>query len=115
LYALHPEGFSHVNLLASTTDSATDPAAAAAALMAGGAGLTFLLIGLVSIIFSIILYWRVAVKAGYNGALSLLLFVPLVNLIVIVMFAFSTWPIERELQTYRTQGGPPGGYGVVPR
>jgi len=104
-----------VNLLAqTTTNSTTDPAAAAGALLAGGMGLTFVVIALVSIIFSIILYWRVAVKAGYNGLLSLLLFVPLVNFVVIVMFAFSTWPIERELQAYRS-GGTPGGYGVVPR
>jgi len=105
-----------VNLLASTTDSATDPAAAAAAMMAGGVGLTFALVGLVFLVFSIILYWRVAVKAGYSGILSLLLFVPLVNLIVVVLFAFSTWPIERELQAYRGgSGARPGGYPVVPQ
>jgi hypothetical protein len=40
--------------------------------------------------------WRIAAKAGYPGALSLLLFVPLVNVIAIWAFAFSNWPVERS-------------------
>lgn len=40
--------------------------------------------------------WRIVAKAGYPGALSLLLFVPLVNVIAIWVFAFSKWPIERS-------------------
>jgi hypothetical protein len=40
--------------------------------------------------------WRIATKAGYPGALSLLLFVPLVNIIAIWVFAFSKWPVERS-------------------
>jgi len=55
----------------------------------------------VAIIFGIIIYWRIATKAGYAGALSLLMFVPLVNLVIIILFAFTDWPIERELRALR--------------
>jgi hypothetical protein len=39
--------------------------------------------------------WRIASKAGYPGALSLLLVIPIVNIILIWLFAFSRWPVER--------------------
>ena len=41
--------------------------------------------------------WRIVAKAGYPGALALLLFVPVVNLIAVYTFAFAEWPIERRL------------------
>ena len=40
--------------------------------------------------------WRIAKKAGYSGALSLLLLIPLVNIVVIWIFAFAKWPVERN-------------------
>jgi hypothetical protein len=39
--------------------------------------------------------WRITKKAGFPGALSLLLLVPLVNVIAIWVFAFVKWPHER--------------------
>ena len=65
-----------------------------------------MLITAVILIFSVLIYWRIATKAGYSGALSLLLFVPLVNLVVILIFAFSEWPIEKKLKALG--GGAPG-------
>lgn len=38
--------------------------------------------------------WRIAKKAGFSGALSLLLLIPLVNIVVLWVFAFVRWPIE---------------------
>ena len=40
--------------------------------------------------------WRIISKAGYSGALSLLALIPLVNIILLWVFAFSTWPIEKS-------------------
>lgn len=40
--------------------------------------------------------WRIVKKAGYPGALSLLGFIPLVNLIFLWVFAFAKWPNERS-------------------
>lgn len=40
--------------------------------------------------------WRIVSKAGYAGAWALLLFVPVVNVIALIAFAFSEWPLERR-------------------
>jgi len=58
-------------------------------------------ISLIVFIFGLIINWRMAAKAGYAGALSLLLLIPLVNIIIIILFAFSEWPIQRELRAAR--------------
>ena len=70
-----------------------------------------LIAGLIGLIFAIIIYWRIFSKAGYSGARSLLMLIPVVNLIIIIMFAFSEWPIQRELNQLRMMsGGRPGGF-----
>ena len=40
--------------------------------------------------------WRIVRKAGYSGAWALLLLVPLVNVILLWVFAFIRWPSERS-------------------
>jgi len=40
--------------------------------------------------------WRIATKAGYSGALSLLTLIPVVNIVIIWVFAFVKWPVERD-------------------
>jgi hypothetical protein len=42
--------------------------------------------------------WRIAVKAGYPGAASLLMYIPLLNIVVLWVFAFMKWPVERNAQ-----------------
>lgn len=39
--------------------------------------------------------WRIARKAGFHGAWSLVLLVPLVNLVSLWVFAFVRWPSEK--------------------
>jgi len=100
-----------------TSHSTVDPSAAFAAM--AGSFLLFGLIALVALAFTIVIQWRIASKAGYPGALSLLMLVPFVNFVILIMFAFSEWPIERAL---RAGAGfapppsyvPPGGGGYVP-
>jgi len=58
------------------------------------------------IALQIFIHWRIAVKAGYEGALSLLLLIPLVNFVILLLFAFSEWPIETRLKSL-TGGTPP--------
>ena len=45
-----------------------------------GIFLTSAIFGLIVIIFAVIIYWRIFSKAGYSGALSLLMFIPIVIL-----------------------------------
>lgn len=61
------------------------------------------IIGLVVTIFFAIVYWKIFAKAGYSGALGLLMFVPIANLIVLCVLAFGEWPIHKELNYLRSQ------------
>ncbi len=40
--------------------------------------------------------WRIVSRAGFPGVLSLLLLIPLVNLVMIWVFAFVRWPSQRN-------------------
>jgi hypothetical protein len=59
------------------------------------------LVGLVGFIFAIIVYWQIFAKAGYSGAMGLLMFVPIVNIVMLCVLAFGEWPIYRELNYLR--------------
>ena len=43
-------------------------------------------------IFMVFLWWRIFSKAGYSGALGLLMLVPFGCLIMLCILAFSQWP-----------------------
>jgi hypothetical protein len=58
---------------------------------------TWHLLGLlVWIVVFIVPAWRIVMKAGFNGALSLLMLIPLVNIIMIWVFAFVRWPVDQR-------------------
>lgn len=81
-----------------------------------GAGLA-LFIGIFSLavfIFVIVVYWKIVSKAGYNGAMSLLLFIPIANIIMIIIFAFSEWPIQKELNQLRAMAARGSGTNFPP-
>ncbi|GAC1503601.1 MAG: hypothetical protein NVS1B14_09060 [Vulcanimicrobiaceae bacterium] len=82
-----------------------DPSAAVAHALAGPMGAFFWIFILIVVVLSLVVYWRIATKAGYAGALSLLMFVPFVNLVMLLIFAFSEWPLEKEIRTLRSSGG----------
>jgi hypothetical protein len=58
---------------------------------------------LVSLVISTVAWWTIFSKAGYSGALSLLFLIPLGSLVMFLVFAFSKWPILRELEMLRQQ------------
>lgn len=60
-----------------------------------------LAISLAVLILSIVIWWRIFAKAGYSGAMGLLMFVPIANVIVLLILAFGRWPIEEELERLR--------------
>ena len=47
------------------------------------------------------IWCRIFGKAGYHGAMGLLMFIPVVNLVMILVLAFKKWPIEDELKSLR--------------
>jgi hypothetical protein len=46
------------------------------------------------------IWWQIFKKAGYSGALGLLMIVPIVNFILLLYLAFSDWPIQRDLEAW---------------
>jgi uncharacterized membrane protein YhaH (DUF805 family) len=42
----------------------------------------------------VIPYWKILSKAGFSGPLSLLVLIPVVNLVVLYYVAFSEWKIK---------------------
>ncbi|HZX23339.1 MAG TPA: hypothetical protein VFF18_07380 [Woeseiaceae bacterium] len=59
--------------------------------MAGGGYLMMLVWAAIVVIP----FWRICQKAGYPGALGLLMVVPLVNIVFLYYLAFATWPAHK--------------------
>jgi len=53
------------------------------------------LVGLVVFMWA---YVRIIQKAGYSGWHVLWMFVPIVNVIMILVFAFAEWPVTRRIK-----------------
>lgn len=66
--------------------------------MQGGAGLAVLqlIFFLIAAAIVIVPFWKIYSKAGFSRWLSLLMIVPLINLIVLYVVAFSSWPGQRQ-------------------
>lgn len=63
--------------------------------------LIFIFIGLAISILTAVIYCKISSKTGYHWAMGLLMFVPLANIILLLILAFSEWPIQRELQAFK--------------
>ena len=66
-------------------------------------GIQELFIVLVIAAFFIFPWWRIFKRSGNSPALSLLMLVPLVNLGLLLWFAFAEWPIEKQLKQLSDQ------------
>ncbi len=57
----------------------------------------FAVFGLAILAFMVYCWWRICAKAGYSGAMSLLLLIPGIGpLILVLILAFGNWPITRD-------------------
>ena len=79
----------------------------------GSAGAGLIIVYLAILIASIVGTVKIVSKAGYSGWFVLLAFVPFVNVVMFFVFAFSDWPVQKELRQYR-QGGYGTGVGGYP-
>ena len=57
-----------------------------------------------------IAYIRIIQKAGYSGWWILIGLVPIVNVVMFLVFAYSRWPLQRENDELRARLGVPPGY-----
>ena len=55
----------------------------------------------VGLILIAVIWWRIFSKAGYPGLFGLMMLLPLVNLVLLLVLAFATWPIHRELAAWK--------------
>ncbi|HEY5177853.1 MAG TPA: hypothetical protein VII95_20050 [Terriglobales bacterium] len=51
----------------------------------------------IGIAFAVIVFGNIFSKAGYSRWYGVAMAIPPLNIVVIIWFAFSTWPIERKL------------------
>lgn len=63
-----------------------------------------LVLGLGVLALVVTIWWSIFSKAGYHGAMGLLMLVPLANIIALLILAFAEWPIHRELRQLRQRG-----------
>jgi hypothetical protein len=47
-------------------------------------------------ILPVIAFWKICEKAGFNGALGLLMLVPIANVILPLYVAFAKWPAFKQ-------------------
>jgi SNF family Na+-dependent transporter len=71
--------------------------------VAGGAAflLMFVIIMAVAVVVMLIPYWKIFQRTGQSPWLSLLMLLPLVNIIMLFILAFGTWPIDQQLDENR--------------
>lgn len=55
------------------------------------------------LVFAVVVWWKIFAKAGYGGALGLLMLIPGVNLVMLCILAFGQWPVLREVEDMRRQ------------
>lgn len=58
-----------------------------------GMGLFFL----VCLTVAVFVWYKIIGRTGYSAWLALLMIVPLANLVLMLVLAFSEWPVQREL------------------
>lgn len=61
-------------------------------------GLLFILWCAVVFFFGF-MWWRIMRKAGYHGAMGILMLIPVVNIAMMAVLAFKDWPRDREIKS----------------
>ncbi|MBO0919682.1 DUF805 domain-containing protein [Cellulomonas sp. zg-ZUI222] len=81
------------------TETATETATEWTDWLAGGVGLAVLI---AVYVVMLVAYVRIIQKAGYSGWWVLVGLVPVLNVVMFLVFAFSRWPVLRENERLRS-------------
>lgn len=65
-------------------------------------------------VVAIVAWVKIISKAGYSGWWVLIAFVPLANVVMFLVFAFSDWPALRQARGYPGMYPPPPGVAPPP-
>jgi hypothetical protein len=60
----------------------------------------YFVFAVVMMVLPTIAFWKICAKAGFSGALGLLILVPVGNLILPLYLAFAKWPALKETVTH---------------
>jgi uncharacterized membrane protein YhaH (DUF805 family) len=61
------------------------------------------LLGLALFVLNIIVFCKIYARAGYPWAMGFLMLIPIVNFIMMLILAFSEWPIQRQVKQLQQQ------------
>ena len=92
----------------------THPIVVASVSAFSGAAAVLVLVYVTIAVLSIIAAVKVVTKAGYSGWWVLIALVPIVGFVMALVFAFSDWPVLREVRALRAQVSSSSGYGWPP-
>ncbi len=67
--------------------------------------------GWIAAIIAVVPFWKICTRLGHSPWLSLLVIVPLANLIFLYWLAFAQWPIQRGGSGFIPPTAGPGGPG----
>jgi hypothetical protein len=79
--------------------------------LSGGALTAVIVISVAVFVIMLIAYTNVISRAGYSRWWILIMLVPLANIVMLLVFCFKEWPVQRELRELRARAGGGGGYG----
>jgi len=68
----------------------------------GGVGIAVaIIIGIAIWLVFVVAYIKIITRAGYSGWWVLIIIVPIANIVMLLIFAYKEWPIQRELRELR--------------
>ena len=56
----------------------------------------FMFFGVIAAVLTVIAFWKICEKAGFPAPLSLLMLVPIANIILPLYIAFAEWPALKD-------------------
>ncbi len=65
--------------------------------------LIMILFALLTSILMVVAYCKICSRTGHNWALGLLMLVPVANVVLPLVLAFTDWPIQKELRLLKQQ------------
>ncbi len=65
--------------------------------------LIIMLFALLTSILMVVAYCKICSRTGHNWALGLLMLVPVANVVLPLILAFTDWPIQKELRQLKQQ------------
>jgi hypothetical protein len=71
-------------------------------------GCVILFIALLFTVLQVVVFCKIYSRAGYSWAMGFLMLIPVVNFIMMLVLAFSEWPIQRQLRQFQQTAGQTG-------